>query len=50
MQHIKRSLGIVCFCISLIFGAYVLTFQEVPQSSISQEISMSAVDCLTAIV
>jgi len=50
MKHIKRSLGIACFCISLIFGAYVLTFQDAPQSSISQEINMSAVDCLTIIV
>jgi len=50
MKHIKRLLGIACFCISLIFGAYVLAFQDVPQSSISQDITISAVDCLTAIV
>ncbi|MBL7137062.1 MAG: hypothetical protein ISS81_10830 [Candidatus Marinimicrobia bacterium] len=32
MQRFKQTLGIICFTISLIFGAYVLTYQDNIQS------------------
>ncbi|MGC9364233.1 MAG: hypothetical protein ACP5FZ_06675 [Fidelibacterota bacterium] len=28
MKKIQRKIGIVCFCISMIFGVYTLEFQD----------------------
>lgn len=41
MRAIQRKIGIICFCISLVFGIYSLKYQDYPYQNSSPEISIT---------
>ncbi|MCD6205390.1 MAG: hypothetical protein J7L22_06980 [Candidatus Marinimicrobia bacterium] len=45
MKRIRKSLGITCFCISLIFGVYELTFGDYPQTTESADATVLYQNC-----
>lgn len=41
MKNIQRKIGIICFCVSLVFGIYTLKYQDYPFENCSPEISIT---------